>query len=42
MTFHDKTKFKQYLSANAALQKVLEGDFQREKVNPTQEDTKNK
>ena len=27
-TFHDKTKFKHYLSINADLQKVLEGKFQ--------------
>ena len=39
--FHDKTRFKQYLSTNPALQKVLEGKFHRQQsltpANPKQE-----
>jgi hypothetical protein len=39
--FHDKTKFKQYLSTNTDLQKILEGKLQPKKVNYTQENTGN-
>jgi hypothetical protein len=31
--FHDNVKFKQYLSTNPALQKVVEGKFQNKSVN---------
>jgi hypothetical protein len=39
--FQDKTKFKQYLSTNPTLQKVLEGKLQPKEVNYTQENTRN-
>jgi hypothetical protein len=35
-TFHDKTKFKQYLYTNTALQKVVEGKIQPKEVKDTQ------
>ena len=35
ITFHDKTRFKQYLSTNPAIQKVLEGKLQPKKCNHT-------
>ena len=34
-TFHEKTKFKQYLSRNTALQKILEGTLQPKYSNST-------
>jgi hypothetical protein len=40
--FHDKTKFKQYLLTNTALQKILEEKLQPKEVNYTQENTGNK
>lgn len=39
-TFHDKTKFKQFLSTIPALQMALEVKLQSEEVNYTQENTK--
>jgi hypothetical protein len=33
--FHDKTKFKQYLSTNPALQRIIEGKLQYEEGNYT-------
>ena len=42
-TLQSKTKFKQYLFTNSALQKALEGKLQPEDVNNhTQENTRNK
>ena len=43
-TFHDKTKFKQYLSKNSVLQMVLEGKLklQPKEFNHTQTNIKNK
>lgn len=38
--FHDKIKFKQFLSSNPALQKALERKLQSAEVNYTQEDTR--
>jgi hypothetical protein len=40
--FHDKTKFKQYLSTNPALLKALEEKFQPKEVNHSHEITRNK
>lgn len=40
--FHDKTKFKQFLSTISALQKALEVKLQSEEVNYTQENTNNR
>jgi hypothetical protein len=37
--FQDKTKFKQYLSTNLALQKILEGKFQHKEDTFTKERT---
>jgi hypothetical protein len=39
--FHDKTKLKQYLSTNPALQRILERNLQQKKVNYTHENTRN-
>lgn len=39
---HDKTKFKQYLSTNPALQKAVKGKLQSKKINHTQENTRDK
>jgi hypothetical protein len=36
----DKTKFKQYLSANPALQRILEGKFQHKEGTCTKERTR--
>ena len=33
--FHDKTRFKQYVTTNPALQKVLEGKLQPKEINYT-------
>lgn len=41
-TFQDKTKLMQYLTTNAALEKMLEEKLQSEKVNHNQENTSNK
>jgi hypothetical protein len=35
--FHDKTKFKQYLSTNQALKRIREGELQYKEGNYTQE-----
>jgi hypothetical protein len=40
--FCDITKFKQYLSANPSLQKILEGKSQPKEINYTQENTGDK
>ena len=40
--FHDKTKFKQYLSTNLALQRILEEKLQPNETNYTQENTRDK
>jgi hypothetical protein len=40
--FYDKTKFKQYLSINPALQKILERKLQYKEASYTQENTGNK
>jgi hypothetical protein len=40
--FYDKTKFKQYLSRNPVLRKVVEEKLQRKDVNNTYESTGNK
>ena len=37
-----QTKFKQYLSTNPALQRILEGKLQHNEANKTQENTRNK
>lgn len=37
--FHDKVKFKQHLSTNLALQKVLEGKLKPKEVNYINENT---
>jgi hypothetical protein len=39
--FQDKTKFKQYLSTNTALQKILKRKFQPKEASYTQENTGN-
>ena len=39
--FCDKNKFKQYLSTNPALQRILEAKFQQNECNYTQENTRN-
>jgi hypothetical protein len=39
--FCDKTKFKQYLSTNPALQRILEGKLLYKEGNYTQENTRN-
>lgn len=39
---HDEVKFKWYLSIYPVLQKVLEGKFQPDEVNHTQENAKKK
>jgi hypothetical protein len=39
-TFHDKTKFKQHLFTNRALQMALKGKLQPKEVEHTQENTK--
>jgi hypothetical protein len=31
--FHDKTKFRQYLSTNPALQRIIKGNFQHKEGN---------
>ncbi|KAL6088665.1 hypothetical protein STEG23_010199 [Scotinomys teguina] len=41
-TFQNKTKFKQYLSTNPALQKALEGGFQPKEVRYTHENKGNR
>lgn len=41
-TFKDKTKFKQYLSTNPALQKVREKKLQPEEISYIQENIWNK
>ena len=41
-TFHNKNKFKQYLSTNSALQKGLEGKVQPKQSNHNQENTRDK
>ncbi|KAL6081673.1 hypothetical protein STEG23_005580 [Scotinomys teguina] len=41
-TFQDKTKFKQYLSTNPALQKALEGGFQPKEARYTHENKGNR
>ena len=38
--FQDKTKFKQYLSTNRALQRILEGKLQHKKDTYTKEKTR--
>ena len=38
---HDKTKFKQYLSTNPALQKIIEGILQHKEGNYTHKKTRN-
>lgn len=38
--FYNKSKSKQYLSTNTALQKVLEGEIQSKEVNYIQENTR--
>jgi hypothetical protein len=38
--FHDKIQFKEYLSTNPALQRILEGKRQPSKANSTQEYTR--
>jgi hypothetical protein len=38
--FHDKTKFKQYLSTKPALQKIIKGKLQHKEGNYTQEKPK--
>jgi hypothetical protein len=38
--FHDKTKFKQYVSVNPALQRILEGKLQHKEGMYTNEKTK--
>jgi hypothetical protein len=40
--FHNKTKFKQYLPTNPALQRILKGKLQPNEGNYTQENTRNK
>jgi hypothetical protein len=40
-TSHDKTKIKQYISANQTLQKAIKGKLQPKEVNSTQENTGN-
>jgi hypothetical protein len=35
--FHDETRFKQYLSTNPALQRILKGQLQYKEGNYTQE-----
>jgi hypothetical protein len=37
--FQDKTKFKQYLPTNPALQRILEGKFQQKEGTSTKERT---
>jgi hypothetical protein len=39
--FHDKTKFKQYLSTNPAIHQILEGKLQHKEGNYTQGNTRN-
>ena len=39
--FWDKNKFKQSLSTNSALQRILEAKFQQIECNYTQENTRN-
>jgi hypothetical protein len=39
--FHDKTKFKQYLSTNPAPQRMIERKLQHREGNYTQEKTQN-
>jgi hypothetical protein len=39
--FHDKTEFKQHLSTNTTLQRILEGKLQEKEGNYTQENKKN-
>ena len=39
--FYDKTKFKQYLSTNPALEKMLQEKFQLKKVNSSHKNTGN-
>jgi hypothetical protein len=39
--FYNKTKCNQYLSANSALQKVLERNFQTDNIKDTQENMRN-
>jgi hypothetical protein len=39
--FHDKNKFKQYLSTDTALQRIMERKFQSKKGNYTQEIARN-
>jgi hypothetical protein len=39
--YHEKNKFKQYLSTKAALQKILEENPQHKEGNYTQENTVN-
>ena len=39
--FHDKTKFKKYLSTNPALQRILKQNFQHKEGNHTKENTRN-
>jgi hypothetical protein len=41
-TFHDKVKFKQYLTTNLALQNVLEENLQPKEVKYTHKNTGNK
>ncbi|MBV2135169.1 hypothetical protein KRX52_20585 [Pseudomonas sp. MAP12] len=40
--FHDKNRFKQYISTNPALQKVLEGKLQLNENNYTHKNTGNR
>jgi hypothetical protein len=40
-TFRGKTKFRQYLSNNPTLQRILEGKFQHKEGNYTQKNTRN-
>jgi hypothetical protein len=41
MVFHDKTKFKQYLSTNPALQRIIKGKLQHNEGNKAQEKASN-
>ncbi|MBV2133994.1 hypothetical protein KRX52_14530, partial [Pseudomonas sp. MAP12] len=40
--FHDKTRFKQYVTTNPALQKVLEGKLQPKEINYTHKNIGNR
>ena len=40
--FHEKTRFKQYISTNPAIQKVLEGKLQPKEVNYNQKNIGNR